>query len=155
MSLQSFATLERSTTPSFLAEARAGLTRGGQKSMPPRYFYDALGSALFEAITQLPEYGLWRAEHRLLEAHAPEVAVLASAARVIELGSGSAGKTALLLRALLQQRLVTYCAVDVSPAALEMTRRQLAGLAGLRVRTVESEYLLGLRAAMQARVAHG
>lgn len=141
--------------PSFLGDARAGLLRSGQKSVPPKYFYDALGSTLFEAITQLPEYGLWRAERRLLETYAAQMAVLAPAATVIELGSGSATKSALLLRALAQQRPVTYCAIDVSTAALEMTRRELAMLAGLHVRTIESEYLAGLATALHAPMAHG
>jgi L-histidine Nalpha-methyltransferase len=155
MTRQSFATVSPRISPSFAAEARAGLTRSGQKSMPPKYLYDALGSALFEAITQLPEYGLWRAERRLLETHAAHIAALAPASTVIELGSGSASKTALLLRALLRQRQVAYCAVDVSPAALEMTRLELAGRVGLRVRTVESEYLSGLDIAVQGRAVHG
>ncbi len=154
MTPQSLAAIESPARTRFAAEARAGLTRGGQKSLPPKYFYDALGSTLFEAITQLPEYGLWRAEHRLFETHAADIAALAPAATVIELGSGSATKTALLLRALLRQRPVTYSGVDVSPAALEMTRRELAALAGLRLRMIASEYLPGLDTAVQARIAH-
>lgn len=155
MSLLSFADVAPCTNTSFAADARAGLTRPGQKSLPPKYFYDARGSLLFEAITQLPEYGLWRAERRLLEAHATQVGALAPAATVIELGSGSAAKTALLLRALLRERPVDYCAVDVSPAALQMTRAELAGLVSLRVRTVESEYLPGLDTAMRTRMSPG
>jgi L-histidine Nalpha-methyltransferase len=155
VSLQASAPVALSSSPSFAADARAGLTGSGQKSMPPKYFYDAVGSALFEAITQLPEYGLSRAERRLFEMHAAQIATLAPATTVIELGSGSAAKTALLLRALLRQRPVTYCAVDVSTAALEMTRSGLSGLAGLRVRTLGSEYLPGLDTAVQARIAHG
>ena len=155
MSLQPSISAVPSTSPSFLEEARAGLTGGGQKAMPPKYFYDALGSALFEAITQLPEYGLCRSELRLLQTHAAQMALLAPAATVVELGSGSATKSALLLRALLRQRPVAYCAIDVSPAALEMTRRGLAGLTDLRVRTIESEYLPGLRSAVHAPIAHG
>jgi dimethylhistidine N-methyltransferase len=156
MSQQSFAAVALPCTDSsFAAEAIAGLTRTGQKTLSPKFLYDALGSSLFEAITQLPEYGLWRAERRLFEMHASQIAVLASAATVIELGSGSAAKTSLLLGALLLRQPVTYCAVDVSPAALEMTRHELARLDGLHVRTVESEYLPGLRAAMPERGAHG
>ncbi|MGH8169426.1 MAG: L-histidine N(alpha)-methyltransferase, partial [Steroidobacteraceae bacterium] len=149
------ASAEPCTGPSFLSDAREGLTRDGQKSLSPKYFYDGLGSTLFEAITQLPEYGLWRAERRLLEAHAAQMAVLAPAATVIELGSGSATKSALLLRVLVRQRPLAYCAVDVSPAALEMTRRELSGLTGLRLRTIESEYLAGLDTAVRAPIAHG
>jgi dimethylhistidine N-methyltransferase len=155
MSLQSITSLESCSERAFLGDARAGLLRSGQKSLPPKYFYDALGSTLFEAITQLPEYGLWRAERRLLEAHAAQIALLAPAATVIELGSGSANKSALLLRALLRLRPVAYCAIDVSAAALEMTRRQLAGLAGMRIRTLESEYLAGLDTALRAPMMPG
>ncbi len=155
MSRQACAIAAPGTSPSFAAAARAGLTGSGQKSMPPNFFYDAVGSALFEAITQLPEYGLWRAERRLFETHAAQIATLAPARTVIELGSGSAAKTALLLRALLRHRRVSYSAIDVSAAALEMTRNELAGLPDLRVRTFESEYLPGLDAAVQARIADG
>lgn len=155
MSVQPFTAVVPSTRSSFLSEACAGLLRSGQKRLPPKYFYDALGSSLFEAITQLPEYGLWRAERRLLEAHAAQIAALAPASTAIELGSGSAAKSALLLRAFLRQRPVAYCAIDVSSAALEMTSRELAGLAGLRVRTIESEYLPGLDAAVRSPVVPG
>ena len=135
----------------FVADVRTGLSRNGQKRLPPKYFYDALGSILFEAITQLPEYGLWRAEHGLLREHAAEIATLAGAANVIELGSGSATKTAVLLRALLRHRRVAYCAIDVSATALELTHQALGGLAGLNLRSIESEYLAGLEAALHSR----
>ncbi len=67
----------------FAREVRAGLTRPGQKTLPCSYFYDAVGSALFEAITALPEYGLTRADARVIEAHAEEIAAA--------MGSGIAG----------------------------------------------------------------
>jgi len=140
---------------SLARDACAGLLKAGQKSLPPKYLYDTQGSALFEAITQLPEYGVWRAERRLLEAHALQIAALAQATTVIELGSGSAAKTALLLRALVQERPVEYCAVDVSAAALQMTREELGGVVGLRVRTVEGEYLSSLDVAMNTRTSYG
>jgi len=135
----------------FLADARAGLLRSGQKSLPPKYLYDALGSALFEAITQLPEYDLWRAEHALLEAHASRIAALSGACNIVELGSGSASKTIMLLQALLRDHPVSYSAVDVSSTALQLTQRVLAGLNGLRVRSVQAEYLAGLSSALQSR----
>ena len=81
--------------------------------------------------------------------------MLAPAATVIELGSGSATKSTVLLRVLARQRPLAYCAIDVSPAALEMTRRELSGLAGLRVRTIESEYLAGLDTAVRTPITHG
>jgi L-histidine Nalpha-methyltransferase len=155
MTQPSTATVPNYAGSSFAADARAGLAHGGQKSMPPKYFYDALGFALFEAITQLPEYGLWRAERRLLDAHATGIGALAPASFVVELGSGRAAKTALLLRAMLRQRAVSYHAIDLSRAALDMTRHELSGLAGLLIDTLESDYLAGLGSVMQARPARG
>src|SRR5579885_1049183 len=60
--------------PEFAREVRAGLGRDGQKTLPCRYFYDEVGSALFEAITRLPEYGLTRADARLIRDHAVDLA---------------------------------------------------------------------------------
>lgn len=57
----------------FALDVIEGLSKN-EKSLPPRYFYDDLGSALFQAITMLPEYGLTRADERVLERHAPSVA---------------------------------------------------------------------------------
>lgn len=135
----------------FAADVRAGLLRPGQKSVPPKYLYDTLGSLLFEAITQLPEYGVWRAELALFEAHAPAIAAACPAVNVVELGSGSASKTTLLLQALLRRHPLRYCAVDVSAAALALTRQSLASLEGLRQRSIEAEYLPGLEMALQSR----
>lgn len=135
----------------FSSDVRAGLSRPGQKSLPPKYLYDTLGSLLFEAITQLPEYGLWRAELALFEARAVDIAALCSAAYVVELGSGSASKTVLLLEALLDRQPVSYCGIDVSSSALALTEQSLAGLDGLRVRSVQAEYLQGLATAMESR----
>lgn len=136
---------------SFAADVRAGLSQQGQKTLPSKYLYDALGSALFEAITQLPEYGLWRAERALFTTHAEEIARQADAANVIELGSGSATKTIDLLKAQLQRRPISYWAVDLSPAALSMTQRGLDGLDGLQVRGIKDTYLAGLKVAADER----
>ena len=81
------------------AEARRGLTRR-PKELPPKWFYDQRGSALFDAITGLPEYYLTRRERAILRAHAPEIAARTGARTLIELGSGSSEKTRLLLSAL-------------------------------------------------------
>ena len=81
------------------AEARRGLTRR-PKELPPKWFYDERGSALFDAITGLPEYYLTRRERAILRAHAPEIAARTGARTLIELGSGSSEKTRLLLNAL-------------------------------------------------------
>ena len=85
----------------FAVDVRAGLERDGQKELPSKYFYDEVGSALFEAICALPEYGLTRADERLLQRHARDIVdLLASPVMVAELGSGSARKTRWILEAL-------------------------------------------------------
>src|SRR5271157_5908124 len=90
-------------TYEFASDVRAGLTRSGQKELPSKYFYDDVGSALFEVISHLPEYGLTRADKRLLQRHAGEVVDrldmgrLAMPVAVAELGSGSGKKTRWLL----------------------------------------------------------
>src|ERR1051326_3541619 len=88
----------------FAREVRAGLTRSGQKSLPCSYFYDAVGSALFEAITYLPEYGLTRADARIIQAHAGElIDALPPNLITTELGSGSGVKTRAILESLRQR----------------------------------------------------
>lgn len=89
------------------------------KVLPPKYFYDARGSELFEDITRLPEYYPTRAERSILERRAAEIAKLTSAHTLVELGSGSSEKTHLLLRALQSEgSLQRYVPVDVSESAL-------------------------------------
>jgi L-histidine Nalpha-methyltransferase len=118
------ATIDRYLTPEDLAAAlrddvRTGLT-STPKVLPPKYFYDARGSALFEEITRLPEYYPTRAERSILEERASEVADLTKARSLVELGSGSSEKTHLLLRALRDVgSLDTYVPVDVSADAIE------------------------------------
>jgi L-histidine Nalpha-methyltransferase len=80
-------------------EVRAGLSRA-PRSIPPKYFYDARGSRLFDAICDLPEYYLTRAEASLLARHAGEVVERAEATALVEIGSGMARKTGLLVEAL-------------------------------------------------------
>src|ERR1700727_4027006 len=82
------------------ADVRAGLT-AVPKTLPPKYFYDERGSALFDEITRLPEYYLTRAETEILEARAAEIARLSGCESLVELGSGTSAKTGLLLRAML------------------------------------------------------
>ena len=80
--------------PPFAEEVRAGLERPGQKELPSKYLYDAVGSALFETICQLPEYGLQRAGARVLRRHADEIVRrLQGPVLLAELGSGSARNT--------------------------------------------------------------
>jgi len=120
----------------FACEVRRGLSKS-QKELPSRYLYDAVGSALFDTITVLPEYGLTRADQRLLEKHACQIPREFSS--VAEFGSGSGRKTRAVLEALEVEH---YFPVDVSGHALENCRRELAGLA--RIEPVEASYLNGL-----------
>jgi L-histidine N-alpha-methyltransferase len=108
------------------ADVLLGLT-SRPKQLPPKYFYDARGSALFEEITTLPEYFPTRTEAALLVAHVDEIAALTGAATLVELGSGSSAKTRLLLDALARAgTLRRYVPLDVSESAL---REALDGLA--------------------------
>lgn len=100
------------------ADVRLGLT-ARPKELPPKYFYDARGSALFERVTALPEYYPTRTEAALLSAHVDEIAARSGAATLVELGSGSSAKTRLLLDAFLRAgTLRRYVPQDVSEAAL-------------------------------------
>ncbi|MBZ5605245.1 MAG: L-histidine N(alpha)-methyltransferase [Acidobacteriia bacterium] len=120
----------------FACDVRNGLSKP-QKELPSKYLYDELGSALFDAITVLPEYGLTRADQRLLETHAADLPREFCA--VAEFGSGSGRKTRAVLEALSPQR---YYPIDLSARALENCSNALAGLA--RVEPVEATYLNGL-----------
>lgn len=132
----------------FAREVREGLLKPGQKELPCRYFYDDVGSALFEAITLLPEYGLTRADARLIRAHAAEVAArLHPPLAVAELGSGSGTKTRLLLEALGGRPV--YTPIDVSAAALEKCAREVGHAA--RVVPFTGSYLDGLEEASARR----
>jgi L-histidine N-alpha-methyltransferase len=111
---------------SLRADVRAGLS-SSPKTLPPKWFYDKLGSALFERITNLPEYYPTRAEREVLELFAAEMAAASPAETLIELGSGSSRKTPLLLDALREAgSLRRYVAVDVSDSALLDARNELA-----------------------------
>ncbi|MGI5238201.1 L-histidine N(alpha)-methyltransferase [Dactylosporangium sp. CA-139066] len=100
------------------ADARAGLT-ASPKWLPPKYFYDARGSALFEEITRLPEYYPTRAEREILAERAGAIARITGAKVLVELGSGSSEKTRLLLDALRDHgTLGSFIPLDVSGAAL-------------------------------------
>ena len=103
-------------TPAFREDLLRGL-EGTPKSVPPKWFYDAAGSALFEAICELPEYYLTRTETALLARIAPEVAArIPQGAALIELGSGASAKTRILLDAAPQ--IEAYAPLDISPSAL-------------------------------------
>jgi L-histidine N-alpha-methyltransferase len=116
------------------ADVRAGLTKPF-KELAPRYFYDERGSELFEAITELPEYYPTRCERRILELHAPEVcAASGGPATLIELGSGSAAKTRLMLDAMRDAGcLDAYAPVDISEQITRATAEAIAAEYGIAV----------------------
>ncbi len=120
-------------------DVREGLT-GTPKTLPPKWFYDERGSALFEEITALEEYYPTRREREILTARAPEIAAATGARTLLELGAGSGEKTRLLLDAL-SGTLRSYVPVDVSGDFLE---EAAAGIAadhpGLAVRAVVADY---------------
>ena len=126
----------------FARDVREALLMQPQRELPSQYFYDAIGSALFEAITLLAEYGLTRADERLLEKHAPEIIrAMTHPMVVVELGSGSGRKTRWILDAE-ARREPHYFAIDVSAEALHQCANELGGVA--RVETIEDTYLSGL-----------
>lgn len=158
------ATLVASANAEFAMDVREGLSREGQKTLPSKYLYDALGSSLFESICLLPEYGLTRAEAGILERHADAiVARLPEKLTVAELGSGTGKKTRILLEAIRRRAErrspfnghttnghttnghTTYHPIEISPAALERCESELRTVPGLRIVGVRQEYLEGLR----------
>ncbi|MEV5438497.1 L-histidine N(alpha)-methyltransferase [Streptomyces sp. NPDC052682] len=114
---------EDATEAALRADVRRGLT-ARPKTLPPKWFYDAHGSELFERITELPEYYPTRAEREILLARSGEIAAATGARTLIELGSGSSEKTRHLLDAL--SGLHTYVPVDVSGSALSQAGQALA-----------------------------
>jgi dimethylhistidine N-methyltransferase len=127
---------------SFAQDVRDGLTRN-PKSLPPRYFYDPLGSALFEAICHLPEYYVSRAEEEILRSFAGEmVDSFGPPVRLIELGSGSSRKTRLLLSPLVaRQSTLEYVPIDIDGDLLGTTAKMLSELyPSLVVHPVEADF---------------
>lgn len=130
----------------FARAVRSGLSRPGQKELPSSYFYDDIGSALFDVITLLPEYGLTRADERLVREHAGEVvACMRSPSLVAELGSGSGSKTRWLLETLAAREPAVYYPIDISRSALDRCAQELRSIA--RVIPLAHTYLDGLREA--------
>jgi L-histidine N-alpha-methyltransferase len=130
----------------FAADVRDGLSRRGQKELPSKYLYDDVGSALFEVISVLPEYGLTRADERLLRQHAYEIVDrLPGEVVAAELGSGSGKKTRYILEALASRQQTYYCPIEISPTALAMCERELRDIDCVSIVGFEREYLDGLR----------
>jgi len=123
------------------ADVRVGLT-AHPKTLPPKYFYDARGSQLFDEITRLPEYYLTRAETSILEQHAAEIAGLSRCESLVELGSGTSAKTRLLLRALQTAgTLSEFVPFDLDPSVLtEASGKLAAEYPGVRVAPVVGDF---------------
>jgi L-histidine Nalpha-methyltransferase len=137
----------------FAADVLSGLVKSSHKKLPPKYFYDALGSRLFEAITLLPEYGLTRADRRVLEGCAKHVAqTLGSPCLVAELGSGSGKKTSHILGAIAEPAL-KYYPIDVSDEALSTCCNELASFANIEA--IHADYLEGVTQLSELRPEQG
>ncbi|MGW1711684.1 L-histidine N(alpha)-methyltransferase [Streptomyces sp. NPDC002156] len=133
---------EDATEAALRADVLHGLTRT-PKTLPPKWFYDAHGSELFDQITELPEYYPTRAEREILVARAGEIAAATGARTLVELGSGSSEKTRYLLDALTE--LETYVPVDVSESALRQAGEALiAERPGLGVHALIADFTGGL-----------
>ncbi|MFC9386910.1 L-histidine N(alpha)-methyltransferase [Streptomyces venezuelae] len=129
------------------ADLRADVLHGfhrSPKELPPKWFYDARGSELFEEITRLPEYYPTRAEREILKERAAEIAAATGARTLVELGSGSSEKTRFLIDALLPG-LDSYVPVDVSESALTgAAEALLAARPELRVHALVADFTRGL-----------
>lgn len=131
----------------FARDVQAGLT-SRPKRLSCCYFYDGEGSLLFEEICELPEYYLPRAEREILQAHAAELAAwFAGDITLVELGSGNAAKTRILIGAFLRrQETLCYVPVDICRTVLEESSRQLLkDYPHLEILAVAGEYHEGLR----------
>ena len=133
--------LDGSALSSLAADVRDGLTRD-LKELPPKYFYDARGSELFDRITELPEYYPCRCERAILNRHAPEIVRAGAAQELVEPGSGSASKTRALLYAMAGEgSLRRYVPIDVSQTVVERSAEELVETyPGLEVHGVVGDF---------------
>jgi L-histidine N-alpha-methyltransferase len=136
----------------FADAVRDGLTKAGQKELPSKYLYDEVGSSLFETICVLPEYGLTRADARLLETHAKDIVErMPLPISVAELGSGTGKKTRWILEALSRRQRTFYYPIEISPSALAACEKELGQIDLVSVVGYEQTYLDGLRAVVKGR----
>jgi len=146
------AVIAQYSSSNLAGDVREGLLRPGQKELPSKYLYDEIGSALFEVISVLPEYGLTRADERLLRRHSADiVSRLKPHVLVAELGSGSGKKTRWLLEALARRQRTTYCPIEISPTALARCESELGQIECVSIVGFERPYLDGLLAAASRR----
>src|SRR5271155_5574516 len=130
----------------FCSDVVVGLSQPGQRELPSKYLYDEVGSALFEVICLLPEYGLSRAGMRLLQRHSTEIVDrLQRPVIVAELGSGTGQKTRWLLEALSRRQRVNYYPIDISSSALFRCQQELGQMDMVSIVGFESAYLDGLQ----------
>jgi L-histidine N-alpha-methyltransferase len=130
----------------FCSDVVMGLSHSGQKELPSKYLYDEIGSALFDVICLLPEYGLSRAGMRMLQRYAEEIIDgVPGPVVVAELGSGSGSKTRWLLEALARRQRVTYYPIDISGSALSRCQQELGQLEMVSLVGFERAYLDGLQ----------
>ena len=135
----------------FAGRVREGLSKE-PRELPSIDLYDAIGTALFEAITLLPEYGLTRADARLIRRFAPVVLErLPGPLLVAELGSGTGTKTRWVLEALARREPVVYFPIDVSASALHKCRQELSEIGAVSIVGMEASYLDGLREVIARR----
>lgn len=131
--------------PQYAEEVAEGLL-SQPKTLPCKLFYDAAGSALFEEITDLPEYYLTRTELSILKTRADEMArAIGPGVTVVELGAGTAAKTCTLLEAMARRQMrVSYVPVDISPVALREARERVQSqLGSVTVRPVVADFSSG------------
>jgi len=130
----------------FSSDVVVGLTAPGQKELPSKYLYDEVGSALFEAICTLPEYGLGRAGMRMLERYSGEIVDRVPGPVIVaELGSGSGQQTRWVLEALARRQRVNYYPIDISGSALFRCQRELGQIDMVSIVGFERAYLDGLQ----------
>jgi len=136
----------------FARDVADGLSKTPQKTLPASWLYDEVGSALFEVITVLPEYGLTRADGALLRRSAGEIIAAAGQPELIfELGSGTGTKTRHILLAAAMQTAIRYLPIDISRAALDNCGTAMQSLERVRVDPIEASYLEGIEQAVTRR----
>src|SRR6202041_2384319 len=129
----------------FCSDVVVGLSHPGQKELPSKYLYDEVGSALFDVICLLPEYGLSRAGMRMLERYSGEIVNRVPGPVVVaELGSGSGRNTRWLLEALARRQRVNYYPIDISGSALARCEQELGYMDRVSIVGFERAYLVGL-----------
>jgi len=149
-----FAALAPDYNLDFARAVSAGLKRS-QKSIPACWLYDELGSALFEAITLVPEYGLTRADGELLRDCSHDlIRAAGNPSLVVELGSGTGTKTRHILQAAAGRQRVRYFPIDISEAALRACEHALGDMEDVHLQPIEGTYFDGLERALSMRRAN-